>query len=489
MFTTQEISQLIEQAKEIALEKFKNNLYEEAELVLEYSLKVQPENIEILQLMGLTQYRLGKFDCAIKFFENALKNDAKNTENYSNIALCYSSTGKYQKAISYLEKAIQLNPEHSYLYSNIGLQYRNIGNLEKAIECFKKSNSICEKETTWAMMGGCFGERKQLKEAEECLKKSIEIKPDFAAAHVDLASVYHLQGKWDQAWKEYEWRTEVYDQLKFWNNILDPEKKWKQECLDGKIILIHEEQGSGDTINFFRYISLVKKLGAHIILCCNSSLEKLFKNQVDEIFIVDASTKKMPEHDYHCSVLSLPYLLDNPIIPDCPYLFANKTNMDDYKGFYKIGIAWAGNPQHSNDFYRSCKLSNFKNIHDIPKVKLFSLVKDTRPRAYRFNPDPVDLTENCENMKIVDMRERMENYQDTAEIINYLDLIITVDTSILHLAGALNKATYGLLPYNADWRWELEGEKTVWYPSVRLFRQKSSRDWNSVFSEVEKLIK
>lgn len=489
MFTEDNISNLLKQAKDTAFKKFKVGCYEEAEMILDQTIKVFPYDCDSLQLLGLVKHNLKKFYEAIEVLKKAIEIAPNNSENYNNIGLCFANNGKHKEAIEMIQKAIELNPNCAYLHSNLGLQYRHINDFCAAIKSFQKSISIENSELAWGMLGGCYGEIRNLDEAEKCFKRSIEINPNFAAGHVDLANVYHLKGEWDKAWIEYEWRHEVFEQLKVWKELYDQNKAWKGESLENKTLVIHGEQGHGDTIQFFRY---VKNLNAsRVILHCSIDLVSIFEDHVDEICTKEPSETKreqLPSHDYHCSILSLPYLLKIKEIPQFCLNVKESINLDLYSNMMKIGIVWAGNPQHPNDANRSCHLKHFRGIHDIPGIKLFSLVKDTRPRMYRFNPNPIDLIEETEDMKIVDMSPQMNTFGDTAKIINSLDLVITVDTSVLHLAGSMSKKTWALLPWHCDWRWGTE-EKTIWYPSVRIFRQPSKGDWQSVFSNIEKEIK
>jgi hypothetical protein len=212
---------------------------------------------------------------------------------------------------------------------------------------------------------------------------------------------------------------------------------------------------------------------------------------VDVVYTADPlkiTKEDLPPHDCHCSIMSLPYLLGKRIPTERYLVSLKQIDLGGYSDSFKIGIVWAGNPQHPNDAKRSCRLANFRGIHDLPSVKLFSLVKDTRPRIYRLNPNPIDLTDGTDDMKIVDMAPLMNTFADTAAIINSLDLVISVDTAVLHLAGAMGKPTWALLPWSCDWRWLQSGNETIWYPSVRIFRQTQPGDWNSVFSQLEKEI-
>jgi len=500
----EETKELVEQAFNLACKKFAEQKYEQTVVILDQALKVDPKNANILQILGLAYHALKNNEKAREHLFASLLIEPNNSETLNNIGLSYSNTYDYDKSIDYINKAICLKPENPSLYSNLGLQYRHLQQYEKAIECFNKSLSLREDATAYAMLGGCYGEMKNLQKAKEMIYKALKINPNFAAAHVDLASILQLEGNWTEGFNEYEWRYTVYDQLKQWERIYDPIKKWKGQNIQNKIIIVHTEQGHGDAIHFSRYLSNLKYLKPKkIILHCGKSLERLFEEMANFIFTIDpvqlpeyknAKDNLIPEHDYHCSILSLPYLLGFPPVPATPYLFSKKKfDMSNYKNDYKIGIVWAGNPQHSQDRWRSCKLEMFKEISQISGVKLFSLMKDTRSRAYVTQNQPIDLSENTEDMKIVDMSSYMEDFQSTADIISSLDLIIGVDTSVIHLAGALDKPTIALIAWNCDWRWTIDGDKSIWYRSLKLVRQTKKGEWDDVFEkakqEVLKLVK
>lgn len=497
MFTEDDVSTLVKNTILKAFDDFKKENYLRAEILLKQTLKVSPESYEAMQLLGLIYNHTGRYEQGVEILNKSLELDPDNYETYNNLGLCLSNLNKYQEAIDCLNKAIDLDPKNQSVLNNLAMQYKNIKNIEEAINCLKKSLEINDKnELTWSMLGGCYSDfsLKDYKKSEKCFKKAIKLNPNFSIAHVDLAAVYHLTEKWDKAWKEYEWRFDVFDQLKKWQVIYDPKKKWKGQSLENKKILVHGEQGFGDIIQFFRYVKFLKQKNAYVILHCHENLAVLLKDYVDEIYVVDpldVQTDSLPNHHYHCPVLSLPHLLNIKAsnIPDFCLNVKEKVDMSDYSGLLKIGIVWAGNPQHPNDSNRSCQLNNFSKIHDLPNVKLFSLVKDVRPRMYRNQSEPVDLIEGTEDMKIVDMSPLMNTFYDTAVIINSLDLVITVDTSILHLAGSMGKKTWAALPYNCDWRWSQKGESSVWYPSLKLFRQPTPGDWTSVFNEMLESLK
>lgn len=496
MFNDQEIKELVEKALDTSYQKFQEKKFEIVCVVTNQILKISPDNCNAMQLMGLSYSALQRHDEALEILEKCLKNHPNNPETINDLALCYSNKRNYRKSIELLEKAIQIKPEMASLYGNIGLQHRHLNEYEKAIEYFRKGIELEPNHTLFAMLGGCYGELKNLEKAKEYLEKAIEMRPDFAAAHTDLASVLKLQEKWLEGFAEYEWRFDVYDQLKIWKKIYNPSKKWNGEDLNGKRIIIHTEQGSGDAIHFVRYLLPLKKRNAHIILHCNKSLASIFSGLADEFFHEEPTLlasfeegNNIPEHDYHCSVMSLPHIFKS-ILTYYSYIQSpKKFDLSQYNENFKIGIVWGGNPQHPNDKNRSCRLEYFRELSKIPNVKLFSLMKDTRKRAYSDNDIAVDLTEGSHDMQVVDLHEFMNDFSDTASIIESLDLVVGVDTAVMHLTGAMGKMGILLVPWNPDWRWGLEGTDSIWYSSLHLVRQNEKGCWDSVFKEVVSLVK
>ena len=499
MFTQEEIDNIIKEALDQAYSNFYKKKFESVVVILEQLLKIDPNNHEANQLLGISYHALKRHDDAKKYFYKCLEIQPENIETINNLALCYSSQYNYEKAIDLLQQALKISPESASILANLGLQYRHISDFEKAIECYKKSLVLRKIPTTLAMIGGCYGEMKNLHIAEKYIREAIDLEPNFDAAYIDLASILHLRGEWEEGFKAYEKRFDVFEQLKIWSKIYDPKDRWDGRDIKGKTLLVHMEQGNGDTIHFVRYLQLLKNKGIRIILHCSDVLMDICKDKADEIFNLDPlqiphyeqeeNKSIVPKHHFHCSLVSLPHLLKNPSIPTCPYINIDKNiDMSSYEGMYKIGIVWAGNAQHPNDRYRSCKLEEFREIYNLPNVKLFSLMKDYRARTYD-GKTIIDLSTETNDMKIVDMSSYLTTYYETAKIINSLDLVVGVDTSVIHLAGAMKKPTLCLLPWNPDWRWGIEGKRTIWYPSVKLIRQEKRGIWKEPFDKALKIIK
>jgi hypothetical protein len=303
-------------------------------------------------------------------------------------------------------------------------------------------------------------------------------------------------GKFKEGWERYEARWESFPQFKKIKERFDPTKEWVGQDLLGKKILIYVEQGAGDSIQFLRLCKNLKEQGAIVLFEEVSLLTSLMKTcpYIDEIIEVG---KTLPEHDYHQSVMSLPLYLNlgdpvkSLVNADNKYLFVNRNDISNpglledhswegYKDNFKIGICWAGNPVHKNDMIRSTWLKHFREISKIPNVKLFSIQQDTRRRFWPSSGE-VDLCEGADGLMVVDMAPYLRDFNCTASIIERMDLVITVDTSVAHLTGALGKPVWNLLSWHSDWRWRYDTDTTPWYPSMKLFRQKAIGDWEELF--------
>lgn len=475
-----------------------------AEIILKQLLRCDPEHLDGLQLLGLVKHRMGDNAEAIEIIQTALDIEA-NADNYNNLALAYAGLENHDRAIENLKKAIEMQPNHYLFLNNLALQYRIIGESDLAIETLKRSIEICpDSPQIWTNLGGLYGELKQVDKSIECFETALSFEQGYPAAHVDLAFAHHLKGEWQKGFEEYEWRFDYFSQMDYYKSSYDPKKKWNgRNSLQGKRVLIYAEQGLGDAIQFVRYCPKLKELGAYVIIHCNPNLDALLQrcDGVDETVnrdIVNNKGDEFPEYDYQLSMMSLPYLLKDYELNGEPYISPTTANFKKFidKEYgdkeLKIGIAWAGSPAHPHDQRRSIPLKQFLPIYQTEGVKLFSLQFDTRPRKYGFDIRPgsegriVDLSEGCEDMKLVDLTTMIQSMEDTCTMLPGLDLIIACDTSVVHLAGAMGIPCWVCMPYNPDWRWGLKGKTTGWYNSLKLFRQPTKDDWESVFKEIKK---
>jgi len=294
-----------------------------------------------------------------------------------------------------------------------------------------------------------------------------------------------LSGDFHQGWQKYSWR-----QKTIWKDIIYPhhhkEPRWDGSTFVDKSLFVHCEQGFGDTLQFVRYLPLVKARGGTVLFEVWPSLMNLLHGfeGVDELAELSIN-RSMVKFDCYISLMDLPKIFGTTLdtIPcDVPYIHADLTKADYWRGRldgadFKVGIVWAGKPEHGNDHNRSCELKHFASLGEIEGVKLYSLQKG-------------DAAAHLDNSSgIIGLADQFEDFTDTAAVIENLDLVISVDTAVVHLAGAMGKPVWTLLPFAPDWRWMLERDDSPWYPTMKLFRQEKWGDWSGLFARVAQQLK
>ena len=504
----------IDKASELLMQK--PNI---AEIILKQILKCDPEHNSALQLLGLCKHRMGQNAEAVEIIQTVLDLDPNNADNWNNLGLAYGGLGNSQRAIESISKAIEINPNQFLFKNNLALQYRGLGNYEKAVEYMREAIAIEEKPQLWLNLGGIYGEMKNIAEAKKCFESALKLDNQYAAAYVDLAFVYHLLGDWKNGFAAYEWRFLYYPQMKFYHNSYDMNKLWDgKQSVAGKRVLIYGEQGLGDIIQFSRYAKNLKELGAHVIVHCPNNLDSIIKRieGVDETTnkdIINKTDESFPNYDLQFAMMSFPHLLNTDQISGKPYIKPTTTEFKNYmkKEYgktFNIGIVWAGSPAHPHDKKRSIPLKHFRSIYEIEGVKLFSLQMGGAKRQYgvtyrnmesdvaslndvcleKFQPENgvVDYNEDAEDMKIVDLTNMIQSFEDTATILCGLDMLICCDTATAHLAGAMGVPVWIAVPFNPDWRWTLKGDTTPWYDSMRIYRQEERDQWEPVFEKIQR---
>jgi tetratricopeptide (TPR) repeat protein len=319
----------------------------------------------------------------------------------------------------------------------------------------------------------------QIQNAISVYKYAISQDPDDLLAHNGLAHCHLLTGDFQRGWLEYEWRL-TKNQIKL---PLISSPRWDGRPLEGKTIILLAEQGAGDMIQFVRYAEYVKAKHGNVILVCSPNLARLAANCKGTDRVVAMGSGGEILHDFHVPLMSLPGIFQttlNTIPSAVPYLHppkeAVKTAKEilaDYKNTLRVGLVWKGSTQ------KSLMLNQFKELLGIPRIKIFSLQKG----------QPVSELEYFTPGSITDLGQSFEDFADTAAAIEELDLVISVDTAVTHLAGALGKPVWTLLPFAPDWRWMLNREDSPWYPTMRLFRQPVPGDWASVIKRVSEELK
>jgi hypothetical protein len=306
--------------------------------------------------------------------------------------------------------------------------------------------------------------------------QALEIDPDYVDCHWDRALILLRNGKLEEGFPEYEWR---------WRLSHNPPRGFKQPLWDGsdltgKTILLHQEQGFGDMIQFARYVPLVKEKGGTVLIECQPELLRLFAT-LEGVDQVVSSESPLPDFDVTAPIITLAKIFETTLetIPNnIPYVRAPEQHnfvLSPHSGTVSVGICWAGKPTHKNDRNRSCSFADFMDLTAIPDTTFFSLQKGDAISEYN---------ERAGGILIADVGSKMNDFADTAVVLEQLDILITVDTSIAHLAGAMGRPVWVLVPFAPDWRWLLNRNDSPWYPSMRLFRQTDPGDWAPVFRQV-----
>jgi tetratricopeptide (TPR) repeat protein/glycosyltransferase involved in cell wall biosynthesis len=453
------------------------------------SLELDPSNTLANNNIGLTLFKLRKYKEAEAYFKLALTKEPENAEVNFNLAGCYKELGesaseneKLKRAIELYNKAVEIDPDLKGALINIGNIYKKLGKENEAEKYFDKvADDDYDKVIAFTNLGVLRMSPGTLEEAVEYFDRAIKANGTISEPHYNKAHALLLRGNFAEGWKEYEWRKK---RKEFHAREFSRPELVQGIDVKGKRILVYDEQGLGDSIQFIRFVPLLIAQGANVILECNESLIDLFRDVVPGAEIIKRNLTNEPivEYDYQIPILSLPLyfnIIKEDFITKDPYLFANQSSKQKMAGFVesgkdlKIGIVWGGNPNHTGDNKRSCKLALFKSLYNAGGVKLISLQKG----------DPLYQTIGID-FPLVILDSYLNTLMDTAGAIENLDLVITVDTSIAHLAGAMGKPVWLLVPYFPDWRWQLERKDSPWYSSMRLFRQSEEDNWELVFKEI-----
>jgi tetratricopeptide (TPR) repeat protein len=427
------------------------NRYAEAVSSYEQALALKAEYPDVLCNLGIARQALKHFDQALDCFNAAIVCKADYAEVYSNRGILRLQLKQYEQAVSDCQIAIELKPEFLSGYTNLGV---------------------------------ALGELKRFAEALIIYEQSLEIDPDFACAWWNKGLLKILLGDFAEGWALYEWGW-VAGQRGTPRNFSKP--LWLGDApLAGKTLLIHVEQGLGDVIQFCRYVQPLAELAGQVILEVPKPLLRLCATLKTRLTLVEAG-QLLENFDYYCPIMSLPLAfkttLDN-IPAETPYLYAEPEKQAHWQrelatsAKLKVGLVWSGAAQHKNDHNRSIPFQLLTPLLALP-LEFHVLQKE-----FRAADQP--LLESYANLHL--HVDQLADFADTAALLAAVDLVISVDTSVAHLAGALGKPVWILLPYIPDYRWLLDRNDTPWYPTAKLFRQGEDREWSTVIRAVQQAL-
>lgn len=466
--------------------------FEAAEASCREAIRLRPDFADAHNNLGAALAEQERREEAEGCYRRALELKPYFAEAHNNLGNLLREQDRIDEAIYSLREAVRLQPAFAAAHGGLGMALLRRGSFdEAAAACAEAARLTPARAEAHLSLGFVRSEQGLFDEAIALYEQAISLNPDYAEARKNRSLVWLLQGKFEQAWPEYEYR---------WNTPELPERPftqplWDGSPLDGKSILLHAEQGLGDTIQFIRYAPLVRERGGKVIVACQRALIPLLSScrGIDQLV---AQGDPLPDFDVHAPLLSLPRIFGTTLetIPaETPYLVADRRLVEQWRqelaatNSFKVGIAWQGSKKYRWDHKRSIALAQFEPLSRIPGVQLYSLQKGHGSEQ---------LSEVAGRFSIIDLAPRLDEregaFTDTAAVIENLDLVICSDTAIPHLAGALNAPVWTALSRVPDWRWLIDGEDSPWYPSMRLFRQPRHGDWESVFrrmaAELEKLV-
>jgi tetratricopeptide (TPR) repeat protein len=424
-----------------------------------------------------------QIDAAIDALYDVLAIDPLSTAAYTNLGVAFRRLGRFEAAIETYRNALALAPEDSGLLNNYGIILKDLDSPEEAIACFRRALTIQPDATnTWLNLSLAELALMRNDEVVKSARRAVAADPVCPPAHTALAMGLLMRGELVEGFAEYEWRSKMEDFPSPKREFEMP--RWRGENLHDRTIIVHDEQGAGDAIQFARFAPLLSLLGARVFLECNGQLVRLLSGLPGIEGVVERFGS-LPPHDYQCSLLSLPYLLGTTLdtIPrQTPYIFAEREltlawsqKLSAHHGL-KVGLVWAGNPEFKADRLRSPGFEAFRPLFEVPDISVFALQKGAGRRDLE--------TAHGVPQNLFDLNDQIDDFADTAAIMANLDLIVTSCTGPAHLAGALGRPTWTVIPFSPDWRWMEERKDTPWYPTMRLFRQDRRGDWSTVMQRL-----
>ena len=494
-----------------AYESFQQGHLDKAERLCAAILKHRSDDFDALHMLGLAHLHRRRPARALDFLSKALRANAGSVEAMSNLGLALHAAGRFDEAIASYRNALMLAPDHPEILFNLGNSFLELARIDEALASFddvlaknpshvgalvNRGNTLLRLnrpiealesyDRALALMpshpqiltnrGHALRRLDRPAEALVALTSAIVNAPEFPEGHFEAAMAQLTLGDFESGWKEYEWRWKT-------GSFADKRRSFRAPLwlgdapLSGKTILLHAEQGFGDTIQFIRYAPLVAERGARVICEVQGELQPLM-SQLEGIDVV-ARGAALPRFDLHCPLLSLPLAFGtrgDTIPAGIPYLAASPARQQYWRDRLlqcgpRAGFVWAGSIAHKNDANRSIPLARFAALLEQTPFGCFSLQRDLRES---------DREELRKIPNLVDLGSELADFADTAAVISLLDVIVTVDTAVAHLAGAMGKPVVILLPHAADFRWLRDRDDTPWYPTAKLLRQPAFGDWDSV---------
>nr|WP_240535306.1 tetratricopeptide repeat-containing glycosyltransferase family protein [Bradyrhizobium sp. YR681] len=462
---------------------------EEAELRVQRVPKLDPKILDAVNRSGEQLFNLGRYAEALERFNAAEKLNPNSAVLYQMRGVCLQEANRFEEAEADYTRSIALDPRLPETHNNLGLLYSRLGRMEQALAQFDRALEL-RPDFTAVLNNKALALLKLqlLDEAFATFRRSLAVDPQHAPTTYNLATLQLLTGDFERGWpgREERWKLPV--------GLLDrgfSQPLWRgDQPIEGKTILLHADEGLGDAIQFARYVPMVAALGARVILEVQPPIQRLLAGVPGVANCISRPSATSLAFDLHCPLGALPAVFATRLgtipfaksyLPAPPAARVNawEGRLEDRLGRrnrFRVGLVWSGQPEHKNDHNRSMALRALAPVLDCD-VQFVSLQKGVRDQDRAFLGERPD---------IVDLTERLTDFSDTAALVCCLDLVISVDTSVVHLAGALGVPVWTMVPFSPDWRWLLNRDDSPWYRSMRLFRQPAPGDWASVVDGVRR---
>jgi Flp pilus assembly protein TadD len=428
------------------------------------------ESAEALKASGNAALQRGDVADAEAFYRDAIGADARFMPAHYNLGNVLRLQGRHAEAVDAYGAAAALAPDDYEVHVNMGVALIDLARFDEALAVLHRAAALAPKAIEPAVNLGIALDRSgRTDEAIDAWDRALGCDPDCAVARYNRSLAYLRQGRWDEGFREHESRLELPHAVP--TDLLAGKPEWDGASLAGKTLLVYPEQGLGDMLQFLRYARLCKEAGARVMVCCQPPLASLLETSADVDVVVADGTPLPEDFDTYVSVMSiasrfgrrqdLPPLRLNVPVTAAPAITAAEG--------LKIGLCWRGNPNHARDGERSVPADEIRRqLAAIPGVTFFSL---------QVEGDELD-------DMATPLSPHIRDFRDTANLVQQLDLVVTIDTSVAHLCGTLGVRTWLLTLLSPDWRWGTAGEGTPWYPSIRMFRQRSLGDWGAPLADV-----
>ncbi len=470
-----------DQAIDLAVKNFKLKKFARSEKICRKIIEKFPNNPKANHILGASLLKQKKIDDAGPFLARAVKTSGGAKLFLNTYGVWLTRASRSDEAMAIFEKILEQDPQFSPTYTNIGLVHQRASDFEAAERAHRKALEI-NPDYCAAIhnLGNTLRSQKRLEESEACLNRALELRPDDNEIRLDRAICLLLAGKYHEAWPDYEARKLSYPERARHNALTIP--YWEGEDFAGKRLLIYNEQGFGDLIQCARFFPMVKARGGEVTFAGPDPMHRLFE-VADGIDRIEKDNNKLNGFDLRVPIFSLPHIFDvayDDIPNKVPYLSfdpeVDGALVAAAEGRRAVGLCWAGNADNKLDADRTLPSRFLEDIVAVPGCDFYSL---------QFGERATDLEAHEWAGKITVLDDdRLGDFYQTAGIIKHLDLVITVDTVICHLAGALGVPTYLLVGANSDWRWGARQTTTPWYPSLTMFRQERPREWQPVVAAV-----